>query len=454
MAAYTSPPLTGFPTLTTHPTLSDGDTYSNGTNTWRYSASKKVWQLQANIIPISQLSGVQPSGNYAELDGPGGKVKADQLPSFVDDILEFDSQSVFPNPTDTDPSKRPQAGVIYVDKSTNKIYRWPSNPGASAYVEVSSAVGGGILSADLVVTDVDQGSYTGTGPVANRSTIPAGTSLEEVVRKMLQKEIAPTYTKPALSLSAKASSAPNAVATPTTQEIGSSITTTLISLFTKNDGGGLTDYTLTKKVGTNAETQLSTATNGTPKQPTDFEHTFTLTESTVFTASANYDAGVQKPNNMGVLQGTPIPASTAAGQSPASASVSFSPARYSFWSVDTGNSSVMSAAGPTGVSDAIRALPQKGFLQNGSTFTLNIVGGTSRITIAYPASFGDITKIAYVQASNDDQTSSFLKTTAQVEGANGHAAETYNVYTWPKEFKGITFPGSPSATSATFNVTI
>lgn len=453
MAAYTNPPLTTFPTLTTHPSLADGDTYTNGTNTWKYSLAKKVWQLQANVIPISQLSGVQPSGNYAELDGPGGKVKADQLPSFVDDILEFDTQSGFPNPTDIDPAKRPQAGVIYVDKSTNKIYRWPSNLGATAYVEVSSAVGGGILSTELVVTDVDQGSYIGTGPVANR-TIPAGTSLEDIVRKMLQKEIAPTYTKPALSLSAKASSADNAVSTPLTQEIGSNITTTLISQFTKHDGGDMTDYTLTKKVGDNAATTLSTATNGTPKQPTDFADTFTLTESTVFAASANYGAGAQKPNNMGVLQGTPIPASTATGQSPASASISFAPARYSFWGLDTQTSSVMSAGTPAEISDAIRALPNTGRLQKGSTFGLDIKGGTSRITIAYPASLGDINKIGYFQQNGDDQQNKFRKTTAQVKGANGHAAETYNVYTWPETFTGITFPGAPDTIAARFDVTI
>ena len=454
MAAYSAPTTTTFPTLTTHPSLADGDTYTNGTSTWKYNAAKKIWQLQPNVIPISQLSGVQPSGNYAELDGPGGKVKADQLPSFVDDILEFDSQTNFPDPNDLDPKKRPQAGIIYVDKSTNKIYRWPSNLGATAYVEVSSAVGGGVLSAELTVTDVDQGSYTGTGPEANRSKIPAGTSLEDIVRKMLQKEIAPTYTKPALSLSAKASSATNAASTPTTQEIGSNITTTLISQFTPSDGGGMTDYTLTKKVGNNAATTLSTATNGTPKQPTDFTDTFTLTESTVFEASANYGAGAQKPNNMGILQGTPIPASTATGGSPASASISFAPARYSFWGLDTQNSSVMSAGTPAQVSDAIRALPNTGRLQDNSTFTLAIKGGTSRITIAYPASLGDITKIAYRESSNDDQQGTFLKTTAQVKGANGHAAETYNVYTWPNTFTGITFPGAPTTTAATFDVTI
>ena len=40
-----------------------------------------------------------------------GKVPASQLPSYVDDVLEYDSKNDFPKPGETD--------KIYVDKSTN-----------------------------------------------------------------------------------------------------------------------------------------------------------------------------------------------------------------------------------------------------------------------------------------------------------------------------------------------
>ena len=48
-----------------------------------------------------------------------GKVPASQLPSYVDDVVEYNSKSAFPATGET--------GKIYVDKSTNSTYRWSSN---------------------------------------------------------------------------------------------------------------------------------------------------------------------------------------------------------------------------------------------------------------------------------------------------------------------------------------
>ncbi|CAA7387097.1 autotransporter outer membrane beta-barrel domain-containing protein [Chryseobacterium fistulae] len=55
----------------------------------------------------------------------GGKVPASQLPSYVDDVLEFADLASFPNPG--------EEGKIYVALDTNRIYRWSG----SAYIEVS-----------------------------------------------------------------------------------------------------------------------------------------------------------------------------------------------------------------------------------------------------------------------------------------------------------------------------
>ena len=61
----------------------------------------------------------------AELD-ENGLVLASQLPSYVDDVLEYDTLSVFPATGET--------GKIYLDKSTNLQYRW----GGSSYVSCNS----------------------------------------------------------------------------------------------------------------------------------------------------------------------------------------------------------------------------------------------------------------------------------------------------------------------------
>lgn len=61
----------------------------------------------------------------AKADLVDGKVPADQLPSYVDDVLEYDSVSSFPSPG--------EAGKIYVAKDTNLTYRWSG----TQYVEIS-----------------------------------------------------------------------------------------------------------------------------------------------------------------------------------------------------------------------------------------------------------------------------------------------------------------------------
>ncbi len=54
-------------------------------------------------------------GGYASL-GDDGKVPSSQLPSYVDDVLEFASKSKFPSPG--------EKGKIYLDLATENIYRW------------------------------------------------------------------------------------------------------------------------------------------------------------------------------------------------------------------------------------------------------------------------------------------------------------------------------------------
>lgn len=73
------------------------------------------------------------ANGYASLGGDG-KVPADQLPSYVDDVLEFASKTNFPNTG--------EKGKIYVDLSTENIYRWSG----SAYTEISPSL---ITQADI-----------------------------------------------------------------------------------------------------------------------------------------------------------------------------------------------------------------------------------------------------------------------------------------------------------------
>ena len=70
------------------------------------------------------------ANGYASLDG-AGLVPSTQLPSYVDDVLEYADLASLPASGTT--------GKIYVALDTNKIYRWSG----TVYVEISSSAGGG-----------------------------------------------------------------------------------------------------------------------------------------------------------------------------------------------------------------------------------------------------------------------------------------------------------------------
>lgn len=84
--------------------------------------------LAANSIEIDAVDkdARRRLAEKADLD-EGGKVPASQLPSYVDDVLEYASLENFP--------AEGESGKIYVAIDTGKVYRWSG----TQYVEVSPA---------------------------------------------------------------------------------------------------------------------------------------------------------------------------------------------------------------------------------------------------------------------------------------------------------------------------
>jgi hypothetical protein len=70
----------------------------------------------------------QQAALNAKADLVGGKVPAEQLPSYVDDVLEFNNSSLFPATGET--------GKIYVALDSNLTYRWSG----TAYIEISKSL--------------------------------------------------------------------------------------------------------------------------------------------------------------------------------------------------------------------------------------------------------------------------------------------------------------------------
>lgn len=93
--------------------------------------------IKEDIIPDKELSNYYTkvqidsqkgvANGFATL-GSAGKVPESQLPSYVDDVLEFENMASFP--------VTGEAGKIYVALNTNLVYRWSG----SIYVEISPSI--------------------------------------------------------------------------------------------------------------------------------------------------------------------------------------------------------------------------------------------------------------------------------------------------------------------------
>lgn len=124
------------------------------------------------------------ANGVATLD-TSGKVPSSQLPSYVDDVLEYTSKSAFPTTGET--------GKIYVDNSTNKTYRW----GGSSYVEISPSLALGETSSTAYAGD--KGKQNATNIATNTSNINKIINGETTVGKALKdsagNQINTTYAK-------------------------------------------------------------------------------------------------------------------------------------------------------------------------------------------------------------------------------------------------------------------
>lgn len=96
-----------------------------------------------NAIPSSE-KGV--NNGVASLDETG-KVPSAQLPSYVDDVVEYDSKSNFP--------ETGESGKIYIAKDTNLTYRWSG----SNYVEISPSLALGETSSTAYPGDKGKVAY-------------------------------------------------------------------------------------------------------------------------------------------------------------------------------------------------------------------------------------------------------------------------------------------------------
>ena len=270
---------------------------------------------------------------------------------------------------------------------------------------------------------VNLGANGTVGGLKTGDEIPAGTTMDELIKLLTQKAVAPAYS--AAGVTCRVSSGNQA----SSYEVGTEINTTIQGTFTKNDAGDLTQIEILK----NGVSILSQATSPITTEA----QTFTLGEETVsFTAKATYKDGPIKNDNLG----QPSPDGQIKAGSKTSAAVSFVGKRNLFYGTGVG-------AVPELSSEVVRGLSGKQLSpSNGTVFNINIAVGQQYVIFAYPATLRDVNQVMYVETNDTGMAASFTKSNISVQGANGAAGADYKVYSY-----GM---ATPAQAPMTFKVTI
>lgn len=95
-----------------------------GSTTTLQSIINSIGAMADDYVTKTQMG---KANGVASLDS-SGRVPSAQLPSYVDDVLEYDNRSSFPG--------MGQSGIIFIAKDTNLAYRWTG----SVYVEISPSL--------------------------------------------------------------------------------------------------------------------------------------------------------------------------------------------------------------------------------------------------------------------------------------------------------------------------
>lgn len=254
--------------------------------------------------------------------------------------------------------------------------------------------------------EVNLGSGVGLGGFSAGDEITEDMTLAEFAKKLLMKQVPPTYTQPTVSIARNGGTANGNV------EIGTNVSVSLNATFTQNDAGTLTGIQF-KKGSDNVGESSSTS----PASYTESINSFDTAVS--YSAVATYEQGSVKNDNLG----QPYPTGQIPAGSKTSSSISYNPYRKGFYgAVSSKDGSIDSAF--------VRALPSStsSAPAQGNTWSISIPVGTLRVAFAYPATLRDVNSVKDVNGLNAEIKSAFTKSTVSVEGANGYAGINYKVY--------------------------
>ena len=240
-----------------------------------------------------------------------------------------------------------------------------------------------------------------------------GTPIENVIKKILAKQIPPIYIAPTISI------INNGGTNAGSYEYGTKINPKIKLNFFQNDGGNVISATINKNedlIMTTSDISLAT-----------YEEEFILTNQIVYKGLISYSEGLIKNDNLG----EPYPDTHIAAGQISSNNYTFSPYRQGyFWGIlDT------SSTEEPLTSEIIRSGTKKNAAYASGNITgvkANSVPNRKRIFIACPADKAGVKKVIMPSAMNADCTTDFIKqnNTILIEGANGYEPIAYNIWVY------------------------
>lgn len=303
-------------------------------------------------------------------------------------------------------------GALVITSDTNEI----------AFIDKDSNVDfmKETLGEDITVNGVNVGGLTDGKKLSKDLTVA------QLVKLMVQKAIPASYTAPKVAIANNAGTAAGNV------EAGTSVTPKLKATFTQNDAGALTAINIKKGFEV-----VATGTGAT----LDYIASEALVvgdETVDFTATATYEAGAVKKNNLGEDSPTgKIEAGTVT-----SSKFTYTGKRNAFYGCGVGSV-------PELTSDVVRGLSGKKLSPAaGNVLTINVAEGQQYIMFAYPSTLRDVTSVKYEETNDATYAQNFTKTLVSVADARGgdNGLMEYKVYTFAMDI--------PAPAAMTFTVTI
>lgn len=289
----------------------------------------------------------------------------------------------------------------------------------------------GNVDADKVILQEDitmAGNYTAVGNLTKTQTGTAtfatkGMSVQAALMEILSKRLQPSITAQP-SVSGFALTGAGAVEAGTTVSPAYTAGTLSAGSYTY---GPATDVTAShwkvERVTNSGSTTIHDADEASLAAGTDDSVIIGdgsesgVVTSLKYTATATHGAGVTAADNLG---SDSSPAVAIAAGTKSKTTSAYSAYRSYFSGATTTKPDIDSAY--------IRSLTNSKKAYAAGTITINVPVGAVRVAIACISGKTGVTKVINETAMNADVTSTFTKSTVEVEGADGYTAKTYNVW--------------------------